>query len=67
MTENITIISNLDKICRTCLTEKNIEELHPVFLNSVDVQIMDITSVKVNYYCKFENVKVQWITNSRLN
>lgn len=65
MTENITIISNLDKLCRTCLAEKNIEELRPVFVDSVDAQIMDITSVKVITNASDKNTNVDYITNFR--
>ncbi|KAJ8918614.1 hypothetical protein NQ315_013120, partial [Exocentrus adspersus] len=48
MTEaDVAIISELDKICRTCLSEKRIEELRPIFDNSLNTQITDLTSVKV--------------------
>lgn len=65
MTENI-IISSLDRLCRTCLAERHIEELRPLFGNAIDTQIMDITSIKVNFNPYFKIVKVL-SANFRLN
>lgn len=50
MEETVTIITNLDRICRTCLTEKNVEELRYIFENSLDDMLLQLADIKVYEY-----------------
>lgn len=46
VTGSIKVITELDKLCRTCLLEKNNEELRSIFENTLDLPLRDITSIK---------------------
>lgn len=46
--ETITIITNLDRICRTCLTEKNENDLRYIFENEVDNMLLRLADIKVS-------------------
>lgn len=48
MDENITVITNIDRLCRTCLVEKSEEDLQSVFVNSIDNMLSDLADVKVS-------------------
>lgn len=45
--ETIKIVADLDSICRTCLCEKNSDELQNLFENSLDDLLLKTTSVQV--------------------
>lgn len=47
MEEEIRVITDLNKICRTCLSERNRENLKSLFESSLDVTLFDLTAVKV--------------------
>ncbi|KAG5883584.1 hypothetical protein JTB14_014500 [Gonioctena quinquepunctata] len=40
-------ITEMDRLCRTCLSEKNMDELKFIFENSLEVQLREITTIKV--------------------
>lgn len=44
----ITIITNLDRICRTCLSEKNESDLRYIFDNEIDDMLLKLANIKVN-------------------
>lgn len=44
---NLTIITNLDRICRTCLSEKIESELRYIFENEIDSMLLRLTNIKV--------------------
>lgn len=46
--DNVRIITELDKICRTCLAEKDTENLRSLFENSLDSHLLGVTTVNVN-------------------
>lgn len=45
--ENVRIITELDKICRTCLAEKDSENLRSLYENSLDSHLLGVTTVNV--------------------
>ncbi|KAI4461748.1 zinc finger protein [Holotrichia oblita] len=47
MDENITVITNFNRLCRTCLIEKPEEDLQSVFANSIDRMLSDVADIKV--------------------
>ncbi|KAJ8942097.1 hypothetical protein NQ318_013386 [Aromia moschata] len=47
MAENVKILAGLDRLCRTCLSEKNVEELRCLFDNSLEAQLAEVTAVKI--------------------
>ncbi|KAI4461771.1 zinc finger protein [Holotrichia oblita] len=47
MDENITVITNFNRLCRTCLIEKPEEDLQSVFANSIDRMLSDLADIKV--------------------
>lgn len=53
MDENIAIITNINRLCRTCLLEKSEEDLQSIFENSIDSMLSELADVKVslnNYF-----------------
>ncbi|KAJ8964555.1 hypothetical protein NQ314_004856 [Rhamnusium bicolor] len=49
MSDDVKIITCFDKLCRTCLSEKDTEELRSLFENSLETQFTEITSIKVEH------------------
>lgn len=49
-TESIKFISDFSRICRTCLSEKNLEDLCCVFDNSLDVILANLAEINVIIY-----------------
>lgn len=47
MDENIAVITNFNRLCRTCLMEKAEEDLQSVFENSIDSMLSDLADIKV--------------------
>nr|XP_023018818.1 zinc finger protein 300-like [Leptinotarsa decemlineata] len=40
-------ITEIDKLCRTCLSEKNLDELRFIFENSLEDQLREVTTLRV--------------------
>lgn len=48
VTENtITVITDLDRICRTCLCEKTQEEMTSLYEDSLEDMLFRLTAIKV--------------------
>lgn len=45
--ETITIITDINKICRTCLCEKSQADMSSLYQDSLDTMLYRLTSVKV--------------------
>lgn len=61
MEETVTIVTNLDRICRTCLNEKNVEELRYIFENSLDDMLLQLADIKVyKYTIKCKNISISY-------
>lgn len=45
--ETVTIITNLDRICRTCLMERNEDDLRYIFENELDNMLWRLADIKV--------------------
>lgn len=50
--ETVTIITNLDRICRTCLSEKSESDLQYIFENELESMLLRFANVKVK--CCFD-------------
>lgn len=50
MSEEIRIEILLDKICRTCLSEKDPMELKSLYDSALKKELSEITSIKVRIY-----------------
>lgn len=44
----VTVITNLNRICRACLTEKTENDLRYIFENEVDEMLLRLTNIEVN-------------------
>ncbi|CAH1976258.1 unnamed protein product [Acanthoscelides obtectus] len=47
MTE-ITIVTDINVLCRTCLSQKNTEELQDIIQSDINKQLCDITSIEIS-------------------
>lgn len=45
---SIRVITDINKLCRTCLSEKNDEDMQSLFENSVDTLLLGLTAIKVS-------------------
>lgn len=58
MTEDsITVITDINKICRTCLCEKSETEMSSLYQDSLDLMLYRLTFVKVKTSKFFFEVK----------
>lgn len=47
--ETVTVITDINKICRTCLSERNQEDLKSLYENNLGDMLLSLADIKVRF------------------